>query len=133
MKTLIVEDDFTARLTLQRLLSRYGECHIAVNGREAVEAFRVASETGSAYDLVCMDILLPEMDGQDAVRHIRAIEQERGILPADGAKIIMTTAVDDIKDVMRSFQELCDAYLVKPVNLGHLLKHVRDFGLVAQL
>jgi len=133
MKTLIVEDEFTARLTLQRLLSRYGECHIAVSGKEAVDAFRIALETGSVYDLICMDILLPEMDGQEAVRHIRSLEQDRGILPPDGVKIIMTTAVDDIKEVMRSFQDLCDAYLVKPVRLGDLLKHVRDFGLVAHV
>jgi two-component system, chemotaxis family, chemotaxis protein CheY len=46
MKTLIVEDDFTARLVLQRFLSRYGDCDIAVNGQEAVEAFRMTSEAG---------------------------------------------------------------------------------------
>ena len=44
MKTLIVEDDFTSRLLLQASLSAYGECHIAVNGKEAVEAFRTARE-----------------------------------------------------------------------------------------
>ena len=46
MKTLIVEDDFTGRLLLQTLLSPYGECHIAVNGREAVDAFRRAMKRG---------------------------------------------------------------------------------------
>ena len=90
----------------------------------------MASEAGSGYDLICMDILLPEMDGQEAVRQIRSLERERGILSSGGAKIIMTTAVDDMKDVIRSFQELCDAYLVKPVNLGDLRNHLRAFGLV---
>jgi two-component system chemotaxis response regulator CheY len=42
MKTLVVEDDFTGRLILHTFLSRYGECHIAVNGREAVDAFGAA-------------------------------------------------------------------------------------------
>ena len=130
MTTLIVEDDFTARLTLQRFLSRYGECHIAVNGKEAVEAFRMANENGSGYDLICMDILLPEMDGQAAVKEIRSLEQRRGVLSSAGAKIVMTTAVDDMKHVIRSFQELCDAYLVKPVDLGQLLQHLRTFGFV---
>ncbi|HVZ16492.1 MAG TPA: response regulator [Terriglobales bacterium] len=130
MRTLIVEDDFTARLTLQRFLSKYGECDIAVSGKEAVAAFRMASEAGSGYDLICMDILLPEMDGQEAVRQIRSLERERGILSSGGAKIIMTTSVDEMKDVIRSFQELCDAYLVKPVNLGALRDHLRAFGLV---
>ena len=42
MRTLIVEDDFTSRLLLQTVLSRYGECHVAINGKEAVEAFRMS-------------------------------------------------------------------------------------------
>jgi two-component system chemotaxis response regulator CheY len=48
MRTLIVEDDFTSRLLLQSFLSEYGECHIAVNGREAVAAFRTAQERAQA-------------------------------------------------------------------------------------
>jgi two-component system chemotaxis response regulator CheY len=130
MKTLIVEDDFTARVTLQRFPSRYGECHIAVSGKEAVDAFRMASENGSGYDLVCMDILLPEMDGRTAVKEIRSLEQERGILSSKAAKIIMTTALDDMKDVIRSFQQLCDAYLFKPINLADLRNHLASFGLI---
>lgn len=130
MKTLIVEDDFTARLVLQRFLSLYGECHIAVNGKEAVDAFRIATESGACYDLICMDILLPVMNGEEAVRQIRAIEESRGILSTSGVRIIMTTAVEDVKTVIRSFQHLCDAYLIKPVHLADMLKHLRSFGLV---
>jgi len=130
MKTLIVEDDFTSRLVLQTFLSRYGECHIAVNGREAVEAFRSALQSGHRYDLVCMDIMMPEMDGRETVKQVRALEQERGILSTSGAKIIMTTVVDDIKDVARCFEELCDAYLLKPINLAELLKQVESYHLV---
>jgi len=130
MKTLIVEDEFTARLTLQNFLSRYGECHIAVSGKEAVEAFRMATESGSGYDLVCMDILLPEMDGPAAVKEIRSLEQARDILSSQGAKIIMTTAVEDMKEVIRSFNQLCDAYLVKPVNLTDLGHQLTSFGLI---
>jgi two-component system chemotaxis response regulator CheY len=130
MKTLIVEDDFTSRLVLQTFLSRYGECHIAVNGREAVEAFRAALATGQHYDLVCMDIMMPEMDGHEAVKQVRALEQAGGISSSAGTKIIMTTAVTDIKDVAQSFEALCDAYLVKPINLAELLKQVRSYHLV---
>jgi CheY-like chemotaxis protein len=79
MKTLIVEDDFTSRLFLQTVLSRYGECHIAVNGKEAVEAHRTAGEDGKRYDLICMDIMMPEIDGREAVKQVRALEEARGI------------------------------------------------------
>jgi HPt (histidine-containing phosphotransfer) domain-containing protein len=72
LRMLLVEDNFASRLLLQTFLARYGECHIAVNGREAVEAFRSALELGQSYDLVCMDIMMPEMDGREAVSRIRA-------------------------------------------------------------
>lgn len=130
MKTLIVEDDFTSRVLLQSVLSRYGECHAAVNGAEAVEAVRLSMQANAPYHLICMDIMMPEMDGQQAVKEIRSLEQERGILSSRGAKIIMTTAVDDMKQVIRSFQELCDAYLVKPVTIPELVRHLKDLRLI---
>ena len=130
LRVLLVEDNFASRLLLQSFLSRYGECHIAVNGREAVEAFHCALERGQSYDLVCMDIMMPEMDGREAVRRIRAMEEARGILSTNGAKIIMTTALDEIKDVILCFKELCDAYLVKPIDLSQLLGHLRAYRLV---
>jgi len=130
LRTLLVEDDFTSRLLLQTFLSRYGECHVAVNGKEAVAAFRIALEQGQRYDLICMDIMMPEMDGGEAVRQIRAMEEARGILSTDGAKIFMTTAVSGLKSVMHSFRDLCDAYLVKPIDLGQLVGHMKKYDLV---
>jgi two-component system chemotaxis response regulator CheY len=130
MKTLIVEDDFTARLLLQRVLSRYGRCYIAVNGKEAVDAFRTAAGSGRPYDLVCMDILMPELDGPAAVGQIRALEQARGIAASGGAKIVMTTAVTDMGEVARSFRQMCDAYLIKPIDIAELLDHLRTFRLI---
>lgn len=130
MKILIVEDDFTSRLLLQSFLSKYGQCHIAVNGKEAVDAFRMATENGSGYDLICMDIMLPGMDGKEAVKEIRTMEEARGILSPKGVKIIMTTAAAGAKQIMQSFQELCDAYLFKPVDTAKLLDTLRTFELV---
>jgi two-component system chemotaxis response regulator CheY len=130
LRVLIVEDDFACRLVLQTSLSRYGECHIAVNGREAVEAFRSAFERGQAYDLLCVDIMMPEMDGREAVRQIREQEEAHGVLSTHGAKIIMTTAVDNVKEVVRCFKDLCDAYLIKPIDLAELLKQMRAHHLV---
>jgi two-component system, chemotaxis family, chemotaxis protein CheY len=129
-RMLLVEDDFASRLLLQTFLCKYGECHVAVNGREAVEAFRGALEHGQRYDLICMDIMMPEMDGREAVRHIRALEEEFGILSTSGAKIVMTTAVDEVKEVIRCFHELCDSYLTKPIDLGKLLAQMRAYQLI---
>ena len=130
LRVLLAEDDFTSRLLLQTFLSRYGDCHIAVNGREAVEAFRAALEQGKSYDLICMDIMMPELGGREAVRQIRALEDSRGILSTNGAKIIMTTAVNELKEVANCFHDLCDAYLVKPIDLAYLLVQIKSYDLV---
>ncbi len=130
MRTLIVEDDFTSRLLLQSFLSQNGECHLAANGKEAVTAFGAAQASGQEYDLICMDIMMPEMDGQTAVKEIRALEEAGGTLSTNGAKIIMTTALDDVKNVVQSFKALCDAYLFKPIDTGKLLGHIQDLHLV---
>jgi two-component system, chemotaxis family, chemotaxis protein CheY len=125
MKTLIVEDDFTSRLVLQGLLGRYGECHVAVNGKEAVEACADALITGKPYQLVCLDIMMPEMDGLAALKQIRADEERVGILSTSGAKIVMTTALGDLKNIMKAYDGLCDAYLTKPID-GERLHQTLD-------
>lgn len=130
MKTLIVEDDFTSRILLQALLTPYGESHIAVNGCEAVQAFRSARERGAPYDLVCLDILMPVLDGQATLTEIRRIEEEAGIFSTDGAKIIMVTALDDIGSVIDAYWGLCDAYLVKPIDGAKLIELIHGFALV---
>jgi two-component system chemotaxis response regulator CheY len=130
LKILLAEDDFACRLLLQTFLSRYGECHVAVNGKEAVDAFRAARDGEQPYDLICMDIMMPEMDGREAVRQVRATEEAHGILSTSGVKVIMTTTVEDIKEVILCFQELCDAYLMKPIDLAELLGLMRLYQLV---
>jgi two-component system chemotaxis response regulator CheY len=130
LRILLVEDDFASRLLLQTFLARYGECQIAVNGREAVEAFRASMESSKKYDLICMDIMMPEMDGREAVRQIRALEEAKGIRSTAGAKIVMTTTINDIKEVSLCFSDLCDGYLVKPIDLAKLIRQMKDYHLI---
>ena len=132
MKCLIVEDDFTARKLLQMYLSDYGYCFIAVNGREAVEAVRQALDEGQPYDLICLDIMMPEMDGQEALKAIRQVEKEHGIAGLDSVKVIMTTALDDSGNVMDAFRGGCEAYIVKPIAKKKLVEEMEKLGLIAQ-
>jgi two-component system, chemotaxis family, chemotaxis protein CheY len=129
MKSLIVEDDFTSRMLVQQILAPYGEAHVAVNGKEAVAAFRMALDSQSPYDLVCLDVMMPEMDGREALRALRAMEAEKG-LAAGQACIIMTTAVGDMKNIAGAYHDLCDGYLVKPVDKARLLDQLKKLGLL---
>ncbi|MBI5543217.1 MAG: response regulator [Deltaproteobacteria bacterium] len=130
MKTLVAEDDFTGRLLLQTILSTYGECHVAVNGKEALQAFQSARDSGHPYDLVCLDIMMPDMDGQESLRRIREIEEAGDARGLNSVKVIMTTALRDKTNVMTAFRNLCDAYLVKPVDKALLLDHLRSLALI---
>jgi two-component system, chemotaxis family, chemotaxis protein CheY len=130
LRMLVVEDDAASRILLKTFLSRFGDCDVAVNGREAVEAFRSTAARRLKYDLICIDIMMPEMDGREAVRQMRAMEEAEGTLPACGARIVMLTAVDDMKEVIESFQDFSDAYLIKPINLASLVRHMKSAHLV---
>ncbi len=131
MKALIVEDDFLARSLLSTLLSEYGICHVAVNGKEALEAIRTAFEDKEPYDLICLDIKMPVMDGQEALMALRKMEGDLGINGWDATKVIMITAIDDPKNIMRAFRQgQCEAYLSKPLDRDKLVGHIRDLGLI---
>jgi len=130
MRILIVEDDMTSRLLLRKMLEPFGACDVAVNGKEAVEAFRLASKQGEPYTLVCLDIMMPEMDGQTALKEIRALEQAAGRLPSQAAKIVMTTALRDIENVTLAYRELCDGYLVKPIVRDKLVTLLKELNLL---
>lgn len=129
LRVLVVEDDFVCRVVLQGLLSKYGECHIAVNGREAIEAFRAARQAERGYDLICMDVSMPEMDGTEALEQIRAIETSENIY-LSRVRIFMTTSISDLKSVVGSFKLICDAYLVKPIDGEKLEEHLKAFVLI---
>lgn len=130
MKTLIVEDDVTSRLLLQELLRDYGSSQVATNGIEAVAAVNAALERNEPYNLICLDIMMPEMDGQQALKEIRELESQQGRVAKLGARILMTTALHDKDNIMQSFRAQCDGYLVKPIDKRKLLAQLRELELI---
>ncbi len=122
---LIVDDDATCRDVLQLLLSSYGQCDLAHDGREAVAAYRIALDSGRPYNLVCLDVMMPEMDGHSTLAAIREIERERHIQGSDGARVLMLTASADSQDCIRAFSEGCESYVPKPINSQALLVQIR--------
>jgi two-component system chemotaxis response regulator CheY len=130
MKILIAEDDFISRKLLNTLLAPFGDVDIAANGKEAFTAVKMAIENNQPYDLICLDILMPELDGIMALKKIRQLETEKGLDPENRSKIIMTTAVSDKSYVLSAAQANCDGFLVKPINRERLFDEIRKHGLV---
>lgn len=131
MRILIVEDDMTSRLLLKKMLEPFGTCDAVVNGKEAVDACHAAREAGAPYGLVCLDIMMPEMDGQTALKAIRAEEEAHALPPSKAAKIVMTTALRDLDNVTHAYRELCDGYLVKPILREKLVGMLKELDLLA--
>jgi two-component system chemotaxis response regulator CheY len=132
MKTLIVEDDFTSNLVLKEILKPFGPIQSAKNGQEGVEAVRTALESGEPFDLVTLDIMMPEgMDGHQVLKEIRALEAAQGDPSKNRTKIIMTTSVSDPKSVVTALMGLADGYLVKPVDRTRMLDELRKLKLIA--
>lgn len=131
MRVLVVEDDFTARRVLKEILSPLGDCDVVVDGNEAVQAFRLAWEEDHPYDLVCLDIMMPFMDGHEALAQIREMEKQMGIRGSAEVKVIMITALGDPKTVVNAFYKGgATSYLVKPVEKKRLLEEIRNLGLL---
>ena len=130
MKILLAEDDFVTRKFMTGFLSKYGECDVTVDGMEAVDAFMMALEDDEPYDLVCLDIMMPVMDGYQALMGIRNLEKERNIPKEKEAKIIMTTALNEEKNVKMAFDLGCTVYSGKPIDKDRFEQVLKKFGLI---
>jgi len=129
MKMLIVEDDRTSSLVLQHYLNSLGEVFTAENGLQAVEIFKEALEKGLYFDLICMDVMMPEMDGHAALDLIRAMEEKKSLPQKKRVKVIMTTALGDCENVMKAAKSHCSAYLLKPIKRQALMEKLHSIGL----
>lgn len=130
MRILIAEDDPISSTVLQKYLSQYGECDIAVDGLETLNSFLAALQEQNSYHLICLDIMMPKLDGMKALKVIRDIEKQKEIEENSKVKIIMTTALNDKKTVMECYDMGCEAYLWKPIDFGKLKEVLQDLGLV---
>ena len=130
MKILLAEDDFATRKFMVGFLSKYGECDVTVAGMEAVDAFLLALEEGAPYDLICLDIMMPVMDGYQALVGIRNLEKERDIPEDKAVKVIMTTALNDESNVKMAFELGCTVYSGKPIDQERFEQAMKKLDLI---
>lgn len=130
MRILLAEDDFATRKFMLKFLSKYGDCDVTVDGMEAVDAFMMALEEDDPYDVVCLDVMMPVMDGYQALVGIRKLEKERNIPEDKAAKIIMTTALNDEANVKMAFELGCTIYSGKPIDQDRFEQALKKLELI---
>jgi CheY-like chemotaxis protein len=116
-KKILLVDDSKTSLFLERTLLREGAYDLieASDGAQAVEKAKRERP-----DLILMDMMMPKMDGLEALRHIRSSDETRSI------PVIMVTTRSEADRVETAFAIGCSDYVTKPVEQGELLKKVRD-------
>lgn len=114
IKVLIVDDDYSNRAMLRKLLSPVGfTVTEAESGIEAVKLYK-----SEKFDLVLLDILMPEMNGYETTEKITEINSE--------AKIIIISASSSDKSRDKAFAAGCSEFLSKPLKFGSLFDAIED-------
>lgn len=133
LRCLVVDDDEVGRELLILNLQGIASCDCAVNGREALGKYS-ASLDAEPYDLIFLDIVMPELDGNEAAKAIRRMELERGITPDKGVNIIVLSSLNTPQDIVKSYiSAQSAAHLVKPLNAVKLKKTLRQLGLIPEV
>ena len=126
---LIIDDEKSVRkLLLSKLSSEGYECQEAGNDEQALHELE-----NKAIDLVILDIIMPEMDGHEALKEIRKVESNAGIPVGMGSKVIMTTALEDHKSIREAFRHSADGYVVKPIEKKKLISTLQELGLELEI
>lgn len=130
MKILIAEDDRISRSFLQKFMANYGEVEVAVDGMDAIDLYMDAIKDKEPFDLLCLDIMMPKVDGLKVLKVIRQLETQNKQAADSRLKIIMMTALADIGYVDEAFRLGCDAYASKPVDTEKVEEAMKNLGLL---
>ena len=130
MKILIAEEDRISRVFMERFMSAYGSCDVAVDGMEALDLFMDSIKKEEPYDLACLDIMMPKVDGMKLLRVIRTLEKQHAVPVDKRTRIIMMTALADVSYVDKAFELGCDAYASKPIDTEKVGEVMKNLGLI---
>lgn len=122
MKMLLIDDEPIALTKLELMLTNVGDCDTAVNGVQATGHFVRSIRENQPYDLVTIDIELPDITGLDLLARFCELERKNGISPS---KKIMVTAHSKVDYVVKA-RDKCDAFLVKPIRKATLLEKIQS-------
>jgi two-component system chemotaxis response regulator CheY len=127
MRTLIVDDDHVCRYVLQQSLQPYSAITYAVDGISAIAEVARALAEHQPYDLICLDIMMPAMDGKQTLKIIRHLE---GLFDVPACRVAMTTAVSERETIFESFRNQADLYFIKPLEINQILSELKKLHLL---
>ena len=128
MRSLIVEDSPTCRSILHEMLAPWGTCDVVGNGEDALAVYRLSIKNQwEPYKLICLDIFMPKMNGQDTLLAIRALEESLNVPPV---RVLVTTGGNFTDEKIEFLSLKCDGYMEKPIRGDKLLHFLQEFGLV---
>lgn len=120
MRILLAEDDFVTRKFMMNFLSSYGECDAAVDGMEAVDAYLMALEDGEPYDLACLDIMMPVMDGFGVLDYL--VENKY----IDDIPVFIISADTSDKSLSRAYDLGAADVIAKPFNIRFVRRRINN-------
>jgi HD-like signal output (HDOD) protein/ActR/RegA family two-component response regulator len=130
MKTLIVDNELAGRTLMDRIMTNYGACKTAENGEAAIGMFKTACENGDFFDLVTLEIALPDINGLDVLLQIRQMEKDKKVPLYKRAVIMMATASADKDTIVTAVQTGCNEYVVKPFDGDTISRRLLKAGLI---
>ena len=128
MKFLVVDDDLVSRTKMQQILKEFGDCVLAESGHDAIAECVHAWDKGIPFDLISLDIGMPDMTGIDVLKAIRALEIHKGLKKEWVAKVVMVTSMADQDSVIGCMKAGCDSYIVKPFDLEKVKEKLGSLG-----
>ena len=131
VRVLLVDDDPSVLRLLEHHLADHGECTSVSSGGTALTQARSLLQSGKRYDVVCLDINMPDMDGRKVLAELRQLEKQYGVGDSQRCKVVMVSGLDAPQDKLKAFRESCDAYLTKPIEKSQILKTFVSLGIVS--
>ena len=128
MKILVVDDELVSRKKMETILDKFGPCTGIATGTQALALFSRALDKGEGFELITLDISLPDMRGTEVLSRLREIEQEHNVREDGKAKVLMVTSHADQETVLLSIVAGCDDYIIKPFSKETMDEKIRKIG-----
>jgi two-component system, chemotaxis family, chemotaxis protein CheY len=133
LKSLVVDDEIICRKIFEKVLIRYGQCDTVKNGKDAIEAYKTSLDNGCPYQLMVLDIVMPDLHGGQVLKLIRELEKERGISEIDKLRVIITSATDtwfNREFVTKNLNCIYETYFIKSPDMEEFIEKIYDLGFI---